>query len=123
MTIIDAIHRLDGVQPNGYSIDEKVCWLSALDGVVAKELHESHMSDVQEEFEGYTANTPLTRELLIPHPYDGLYIYYLSALIDYENGEYEKYNNSVMLFNMAWSVYEKHYHKTHKPKETDFIHF
>ena len=123
MTIIDAIHRVDGVKPNSYSMDEKLRWLSSLDGIVKKELHDVYLNDVQIEFEGYGENTPLTRELLIPYPYDEIYIRCLEAQIDYANGEYEKYNNSTALFNAAWAAYEKHYHRTHKPGEKGFVHF
>ena len=123
MTIIGAINLVDGIKPNGYGVEEKVRWLSALDGTVKSELHDRYMNGVQEEFFGYGEHTPLTQELLAAHPYDEIYIRWLEAQIDYASGEYEKYNNSISLFNAVYAAYEKYYHRTHTPKGKGFVHF
>jgi len=122
MTIIEAINRVDAVKPNGFHLDEKICWLSRLDGIVKSELHDVHMNDIQTVFEGYDGKS-LTKELFVPHPYDEVYLRYLESQIDYASGEYEKYNNSILLFNAAWEAYQKFYHRTHRPRAKDFVHF
>ena len=38
MTIMEAIHRLDVVKPNGYPQAEKIKWLSTLDGIIKAEI-------------------------------------------------------------------------------------
>lgn len=116
MTIIDAITRTDAQKPNGYSQPEKVRWLSTLDGIVKKEIIDTHEGGEDVIFEGYGDDTPLTAELLIPAPYDEVYIRYLEMQIDYANGEYGKYNNSAAAYNTAFSDYEKYYNREHKPK-------
>jgi hypothetical protein len=66
-------------------------------------------------FNGYTENTALTTELLIPHPYDEVYIRWLESQIDYANGEYGKYNNSMAMYNTAYVAFQNYYNRTHMP--------
>lgn len=123
MTIMGAINHIDAVKPNVYSQTEKIKWLSTLDGVVKAEIIDAHTGAEKVTFEGYNETTPLTKELLIPHPYDEVYIRWLEAQIDYANGEYGKYNNSITMYNIAYSAFEKYYNKTHLPISKGFTHF
>lgn len=123
MTIMGAINRLDLAKPNVYSQDEKVKWLSTLDGMVKTEIIDTHEGADNVSFLEYDENTPLTQSLLIHHPYDNVYIKWLEAQIDYANGEYDKYNNSITSFNTALLAYEKYYNRTHKPVCKKFTHF
>ena len=123
MTIMGAINHVDAVKPNGYSQTEKIKWLSTLDGIVKAEIIDTHEGGEGVTFKGYDDMTALTTELLIPHPYDDVYIKWLEAQIDYANGEYGKYNNSITMYNTAYSAYEKYYNRTHMPKGRDFTHF
>ena len=123
MTIIEAINRTDAVKPNGYSQTEKIYWLSVLDGIVKAEIIDTHEGAENATFSGYSEETPLTATLLIPHPYDEVYIKWLEAQIDYANGEYGKYNNSITMYNVAYSAFEKYYNREHRPKAKSFTHF
>ena len=53
MTIIEAINRVDSVKPNTYSQQDKVHWLSNLDGVVKREIIDTHEGGEDVKFEGY----------------------------------------------------------------------
>lgn len=123
MTIMGAINHIDAVKPNGYSQDEKVRWLSVLDGIVKREIIDTHEGGDSVVYQAYDENTFLMQALLVPHPYDDVYIKWLESQIDYANGEYGKYNNSVSLFNTAYTAYEKYYNRTHKPISKKFTHF
>lgn len=116
MTIIELITDVDALKPNGYDDAYKVQWLSQLDGRVKHEIIDTHEGGEDVSFSGYDADTPHDAELLIPHPYDDVYRYWLEAQIDYANGEYTKYNNSMAMFNTAYSAYERYYNRTHMPK-------
>lgn len=116
MTIIEAINRIDHLKPNAYSQQDKVRWLSNLDGVVKKEIIDTHEGGEDVIFEGYNDETLLTTELLIPAPYDEVYVRYLEMQIDYANGEYAKYNNSTVEYNTAFSAFEKYYNRDHTPR-------
>lgn len=113
MTIIEAINHIDELKPNGYSQPDKIRWLSRLDGRVKEEIIDTHEGAEDTAFSGYTDETPPDTELLIPHPYDDVYGLWLEAQIDYANGEYTRYNNSISAFNYAYQVYERFYNRQH----------
>lgn len=120
MTIIDALSRTDEVKPNSYSQGEKVAWLSTLDGKVKREIIDTHERCdkdccVNVAFDGYNPNEDLQTKLLIPAPYDEVYLRWLEAQIDYANGEYGKYNNSITMFNNAYASFANFYNRTHMP--------
>ena len=48
---------------------------------------------------------PIT--LLVPAPYDRMYYAYLEAMIDYQEGEYNGYANTLERFNAEWSEYSR----------------
>lgn len=123
MTLMGAINHIDAVKPNGYSQVEKIRWLSTLDGIVKREIVDTHEGGESVTFKGYDETTVPTTELLVPHPYDDVYIRWLEAQIDYANGEYGKYNNSITMYNTAFSAYEKYYNRTNKPISKEFKHF
>lgn len=115
MTITEALQRIDALKPNSYTDLEKIEWLSILDGMIKAEIIDTHESNEGVVFEGYTEDVDSTKELLVPAPYDDIYIHWLSAQIDYTNGEYGKYNNSKAAYNSAYSAFAKHYNSKHKP--------
>ena len=123
MTITRALHHIDVIKPNSYNQDEKIMWLSNLDGIVKTEIIDTHEGGENVTFNGYDENTALSQELLVPHPYDEIYINYLQMQIDYANGEYNKYNNSKTVYNEAFREYEQYYNRTHKPISKKFTHF
>ena len=44
------------------------------------------------------------------------YLRWLEAQMDYANGEYDRYNNSITMFNTAYSDYERYYNRMNMPK-------
>ena len=118
MTFMEAVNRVDAVKPNAYELEEKLRWLSVLDGIVKKEIMDTH-----EGAENVLCETDTDRELLAPHPYDGMYIHWLEAQIDYAGGEYGKYNGSMAMFRAVYEAYEKYYHRSHLPIAKGFSHF
>ncbi len=123
MTIMEALHRTDTLKPNGYSNPEKIKWLSILDGIIKTEVIDKHEGGDAVTFTEYGDETELTRELLVPAPYDEIYIHWLEARIDYTNGEYDKYENSMEMYNTAYSAYANHYNRTHMPLGKKFKFF
>lgn len=115
MTIIEAIALVDNLKPNTYTQDDKIRWLSKLDGVVKAEIIDTHEGGSEVSFMGYDENTPHDTVLLVPAPYDDIYRFWLEAQIDYTNADFDKYNNSSMRYNAEYSAFERHYNRTHKP--------
>ena len=115
MTIMDALYRIDELKPNSYSQPEKIKWLSSLDGVIKSEIIDTHEGGEDIAFSEYGENANLSTTLLVPYPYDDIYLKWLEAQIDYHNGEYGKYNNSMIAFNDAYALYQKYYNRTNMP--------
>ena len=116
MTIIEAINRIDSLKPNNYSQDDKVAWLSKIDGIIKEKIIDTHEGGDGIVFDGYDTDTNTATELLVPAPYDDLYVRWLEAQIDYANSEYGKYNNSMTMYNAAYAEYENYYNRCHMPK-------
>ena len=116
MTIIEAISQIDDRKHNTYSQADKIGWLSKLDGMAKRLVIDTHEGSEDVYFDGYDEDTDLETVLLIPEPYDEVYLRWLEAQIDYANGEYEKYNNSAEAYNVLWQDFQKYYNRTHMPK-------
>ena len=116
MKIVEAIDRIDGLKHNTYSYAEKVAWLSRLDAMVKRLIIDTHEGGEDVVFEGYTESTDEWTELLVPAPFDEMYIRWLEAQIDYSNGEYGKYNNSILMYQTAYDGYANYYNRNHMPK-------
>lgn len=123
MTITEAINKIDALKPNNYSQPDKIAWLSTLDGIIKKEIIDTHEGSDAVTFNGYKVDTALETELLVPAPYDDVYIRWLEAQIDYANGEYGKYNNSMALYNTAYLSYERYYNRNNMPLGRKFKFF
>ncbi len=114
MTIQQAIHRLDTLHPNAYSMAEKIRWLSAVEGLIYNGVH-AHHENPPPAFQGFHSETPLSTTLLAYEPYDLLYHHYLEGQMLYAAGETQGYNNAMALYNRLLREFQRHYHATHKP--------
>ena len=58
-----------------------------------------------------------TVELLVEPPHSKLYGEYLIARIDYANGEYDKYDNSMQMFNAFWGEFSRWFARMYRPAD------
>jgi hypothetical protein len=116
MTIKDCIDIVENIKPNQYSIKDKVMWLSFIEEIIINEVLKTHegYDGRYDLFEGYSEDK-LSVTLIVPPPYDRLYPEYLKMMIDKENGEVARYNNSMVSYNAYMTEFRKHYNKTHMP--------
>lgn len=122
MKISEAIQKVDALKPNNYSQEDKIKWLSTLDGIIKKEIIDTHEGASEVVFNGYDTSS-LETELLVAAPYDDIYIKWLEAQIDYNNGEIGKYSNSMIMYNSAYSAFERHYNRKFMPLRRSFKYF
>lgn len=115
MTIAEAINRLDLLKHNTYTQSDKIRWLSKLDLMVKKQIIDTHEGAAATLFTGYTDDTDINTKLLVPAPYDEVYLRWLEAQIDYHNGEYDKYSNAIIMFNTEFEAYAAYYNQNHRP--------
>lgn len=116
MTLMEAIAAADVLRPNAYSRGQKIRWLSELDGKVHALVLSTHEGGQDAPFEGYRDDCDPERVLLIPPPFDEIYLRHLECQMDYHNGEIQRFNNSSQLFNSLWTAFSNHYNRTHRPK-------
>lgn len=110
MTPNKVMETIDSLRPNAYDEETKLRWISDLDGNVMRLV-------IQEDgFTPYTYPADMEKELLIPAPFESVYVLYLEAMIDYHNREYQNYNNSAAMFETRYSDYKKAYIREHKAK-------
>ena len=69
MTIREAICISEQLNPDQFPEEDKVRWLSNLDGQLKRDIFDTRQGLPAEEFAGYTMED-LDRELLVPAPYD-----------------------------------------------------
>lgn len=123
MTAGQAIKSIDELKPNAYSQSRKYIWLYELDAQIKDRLIDTHELNADESApelpEEYDADTVL----LVPTPYDAMYIHWLEAQIDYANNEYRKFNNSNSMFQADFSEYAGRYNRTHMPKGSKPIYY
>ena len=115
MTIIEVINRVDNIKPNSYGITEKIRWLSELDGIIQNEIFDTHEGGENISFSGYTEDVELDTVLLVPAPYDDIYLRWLEAQIDYCNEDTTQYANSMAMFNVAYSSFDRYYNRAYMP--------
>lgn len=115
MKIAEAISTVDALKPNAYTPEEKIKWLSTLDNKVKSKIIDAHEGGADVAFSGYDSATDQDTELLVPAPYDEMYLRWLEAMIDYHNSDDGRYNNAIILFNNAYEDYKRYYTRTHMP--------
>ena len=123
MTIIEVINQIDALKPNNYSQEDKIKWLSTLDGIIKREIIDTHEGAEAVAFESYNEETPLDTVLLVAAPYDDIYLKWLEVQIDYANADYGKYANSMIMYNNAYETYSNWYNRNYMPKGKQFKYF
>ena len=92
----------------------KLSWLTALDHYLYTDVILTHEGGDEVTFTPYEDG--IDSELLVPSPYDSLYVEYLKMKVFYETHEYTRYNNSMSIFNKMLSAGRGAYHSSHLPK-------
>ena len=108
MTIAQLIAYVDEIKPNAFSDATKLVWVNEVEGMVQSEV----LLRAQSECVEYTATSS---SLIVLPPYSKLYAEYLMARIDYANGEYDKYQNTMQMFNGFFEDYKTWYNRVYRP--------
>ena len=105
MTLLEVIERVKAEKPNAYSEETMVGWLNQLEKINQSEI----MGRDGDEIIEYTWKDDGETELLIPEPYDDVYVNYVKAMVDYNNKEYSSYNINGQMFNSTYRTYANWY--------------
>jgi len=122
MRIKETISELRGLKPNQYSDGMLVKWLSDLDGQIYENVMRNTEDAPPPPALPYKEEHDMETELLAPMPYAGVYIHYMAAQIDFHNGEYERYNNGMVMYNVALQEFADAWNRTHMHNQDGVIH-
>lgn len=111
-TLGEVIADIDRLRPNGYSGDEKTAWINELAARIQTDVWLRNGGLIQ-----YDWALDATTELLLDSAHEGLYTAWLAAQIDFHNGEYDKYQNSLEMYNAQWRNYAAWYANTYRPAD------
>ena len=123
MTVQEILAKVDKIKPNTFDENLKITWLSELEGRIFNDVILTHVHDLVDDGEGNMIEptfagfdeTSENEELLVPDTYCDLYRNYVFAQMDFANGETDRYNNSMIMFNNSYNDFCNWYNRTHKP--------
>lgn len=116
MTIQTAIDLVDSLKPNMFTNQQKVAWLSDLDGMVWREVIKTHEGPhAGIDFVGYDQDTEMDTVLLAPDPYSDLYKHWLASRMDIANRDNNEYTKDMVLFNNMWQTLCDYWNRTYMP--------
>lgn len=117
MKLREVLDFVEKIKPgNPYDTATKIQWLNELEGDIQSHL----MNTAPQEIIQYTEEDMETT-LLIPAPFDRVYWPWVAAMIDFANGEYSKYQNTLQLVNDAYDKYAKWFHRKFHEDTGDFL--
>lgn len=106
MFLLDVLDKANKVRPNAAHDDIKVQLLfQKVEGDVA------NMLGMEPPEYEYDPGDPQDIELLMPYPYDDIYLWFLCAQIDLMNEETELYKDDSETFNAAWARAQAYYRR------------
>ena len=113
MTIKEVIDYVDAVKPNAFDNETKTVWLNDVEGYVQTEVFLLNVDDVTR----YSYDSDKNKTMLVVPPHDKVYRAYLEAMIDFENGEYNKYQNTMQMYNAWMGEYMRWFARTYRPAD------
>ena len=107
-TLQQALTRIDTICPNAWDDAAKIQWLNECEHMIQMRI----LDAAPEQCVTYDADSERGTVLLVPAPFDRLYVYYVIAMCDYAAHETAHYADSMALFNAALDEYAKWYQRT-----------
>ncbi len=114
-TIQEIIERVDDTKPNAFSQKTKMAWIAELDGKIAADVMLMDISEIRQL--KYAHPQELDSEPLVGFPHDSIYDLWLGAKIDFANGEYNKYQNSMEQFNAHYGNFVRWFAASYAPAQ------
>lgn len=113
MTINEAIARVDDLRDNTIAPNIKIAWLQMVDQQVYHEIIKGRVGADAVTLPDYSDDNG-ERVLLVPPPYDMLYVYRLEAEIYYKNQEIDRQANALTRYNELMDAFAKQYAREHR---------
>ena len=118
--IREIIEQVDLQKPNAFPEEGKLRWIAQLDGKIAQNVLLMGVEDLQ-QFK-YRYPEDMETEPLVGFPHEDLYVLWLEAQIDAGNGEWNRYQNTIELYNAAYGNFVEWFANTYRPADGCFEH-
>lgn len=112
MTIQELIIKVQEEKPNTFETGKYIEYINEVESAVYDE--------IRKEFTPFTTDD-LLESLIVPAPYDGLYVSYVKAKIDYANEEYASYQLNQEQYASDFAEFENFVVRTGFEQEPDNI--
>jgi len=113
LTIEHILEMADQQRPNAFTPQQKTEWLNALEGRIQTQVWLRNVREIQQ----YVWPEDAGSEPLTAPPYDDIYLLWLLAMIDQANGEYDRYRNSMAIFNAFYGSYVRWFASVYEPAQ------
>ena len=118
MTVRELIGYVTAVKGREFPPEVYDVWLNEVEGMVQTRIHlipdEAVVRLVRDAEDPDAFDDTV---LSVPFPYDKLYAPYIEARVDFANGEYDRYENSMAMFEQFFTEYMAHYAQTVRPAD------
>lgn len=111
MKIRELLDYIDDVRPNAFSETQKLVWINELEARIQRDVL------LSAELWQYQLPEDENVDLILNPPHDAIYRHWMEAMIDYANGEYSKYQNTMQMFNAKWSSFVAWFAETYRPAD------
>lgn len=103
MRLAECIESVNREKPNGFETEDLNRYLNEVEAIVQEYI------DIRKEDRcKYDWKEDGHKMLVVPAPYDVLYLSFLKAKIDYANEEYESYSNNQAQFEEDFAEWKKY---------------
>jgi len=113
VTLYQILQNIRKTKPTEIEDRKLIRWISELDQKTWDEVFATHEGMGTAPSLPYGAD--LQKKALIPFPHEDIYEKWLEAMIDFENADFERYNNSMMMFQSLYNTFIDWYHRNHMP--------
>ena len=122
MTINEVLTKVDKFHPNDIAREDKIDFLSAVERRIINETlsrypdaeYDRNFVKYHTDYDG-DGEDDGDKSLIVPSPYDELYIHYLASQIYLILHEQTHYNNELYVYNSLLADYKVHLNRTLRP--------
>lgn len=113
MTLKAVIDQVNAIKPNAFSEEQKTEWINEVEKKIQAEIFLFGPAQTIV----YTWPQDQNTELLADPLHDGVYPAYLTARIDFANGEYNRYANTLQMFNTQYIEFMRWFAQHYRPAD------
>lgn len=114
-TYREIIERVDEARPNSFSENLKLKWLQELNGKIAADVFLLGIEEIRAMEGKYPEG--MKHEPLVSFPHEDIYELWLRAKIDFANDEMDRYQNTMALYNEAYTNFVSWFVSNYEPAQ------